>query len=109
MVNICKGIILSDTRREVNFVKNFIPKNYFVFQDSDLEQPLHQDEHFTSKSCKLLVLQSENICKNCHTENIKFKNEVNLERLFLTASDKLNAPVKLPSPNRIELSQQKRL
>ena len=85
-------------------------KNYFVFQDSDLQQSLHQDEYFRSQSCKLLVLQSENICKNCHAENIKFNNEVNLKRLFLTAPDKLNAPVKLPSPNRIELTlQQKRL
>ena len=75
---LCNGITLPDTRKEINFVKHVIPKklDYFVFQNSDLQQPLHQDECFRSKSCKLLVLSSENICKNCHTENIKFKSEI---------------------------------
>ena len=42
---LCKGITLHNTRKERNFVKRFIPKkfDYFVFQDSDLQQPLHQD------------------------------------------------------------------
>ena len=62
---LCKGITLHDTRKEVNFAKHVIPKkfDYFVFQNSYLQQPLHQDEYFRSKSCKLLILPSENICK----------------------------------------------
>ena len=51
-----KGITLPDTRKEVNFAKHVIPKklDYFVFHNSDLQQPLDQDEYFRSKSCKLL-------------------------------------------------------
>ena len=49
-------------------LSKFIPKqfDYFVFHNSDLQQPLDQDEYFRSKSCKLLVFSSENISKNCH-------------------------------------------
>ena len=76
---LCKGITLPDKRKKVNFVKHVIPKkfDYFLFQNSDLQQPLHQDEYFGSKSSKLLVLPSENIFKNGHAENITFKSEVN--------------------------------
>ena len=76
---LCKGITLPDKRKKVNFVKHVIPKkfDYFLFQNSDLQQPLHQDEYFGSKSSKLLVLPSENIFKNCHAESITFKSEVN--------------------------------
>ena len=112
LVNICYVRALLDTRKEVNFAKHVIPKkfDYFVFQNSDLQQPLHQDEYFRSKSCKLLVLPSESICKNCHAENIKFKSEVNFKKAVLTAPAKLNAPVKFTSPDRIKLTlQQKRL
>ena len=96
----------------VNCAKRVIPKkfDYFVFQNSDLQQPLHQDECFTSKSCKLLVLPSENICNNCHAENIIFKIAVNFKKFVLTAPAKLNAPVKFTSPDRIKLTlHQKRL
>ena len=109
---VCKGITLPDTRKEVNFEKHVIPKyfDYFAFQKCDLQQPLHQDEYFRSKSWKLLVLPSENICKNCHAENIKSKSEVNFKKVVLTAPAKLNAPVKFTSPDRIKLtSHQKRL
>ena len=94
----CKGIALPDTRKEVNFAKHVILKkfDYFVFQNSDLQQSLHQDEYFRSKSCKLLVLPSENICKNCHTENMKFESEVNFKKAVLTEPAKLNAPLNLP-------------
>ena len=78
---LCKSITLPDTRKEINFVKHAIPRtllfltqhyDHFVFQNSDLQQPLHQDEYFSSKSCKLLVLPSENICKklSCRGHNI---------------------------------------
>ena len=109
---LCKGITLPDTRKEVNFEKHVIPKyfDYFVFQKCDLQQPLHQDEYSRSKSWKLLVLPSENICKNCRAENIKSKSEVNFKKVVLTAPAKLNAPVKFISPDRIKLTlQQKRL
>ena len=109
---LCKGIRLPDIRKEVNFAKHTIPKklDYFVFQNSGLQQPLHQHEYFRSKSCKLLVLPSKNISKNCHAENIKFKCEVNFKKAVLTAPAKLNAPVKFTSPDRIKLTlQQKRL
>ena len=69
---LCKGISLP----EINFVKHVIPKK------CDLQQPLHQDKYFRSKSCKLLVLPSKNKCKNCHAENIKSKGKLNLENLF---------------------------
>ena len=75
-----------------------------------MQQSLHQDEYFSSKKCKLLVLPSENICKNCHVENITFKSEVNFKKAVLTAPAKLNAPVKFTSPDTIKLTlQQKRL
>ena len=60
-----------------------------------MQQPLPQDEYFRSKKCKLLVLPSENICKNCHAENITFKNEVSFKKGVLTVQAKLNATVKL--------------
>ena len=68
-----KSITLPDTRKEINLLKHIIPKTfyYFVFQNSDFQQPLHQDKYFRSKSCKLLVLSSESICKDCLAENIK--------------------------------------
>ena len=75
-----------------------------------MQQPLHQDEYPRSKRCKLLVFPSEKVCKNCHVENITFKNEVNFKKAVLTAPAKLNAPVKFTSPDRIKLTlQQKRL
>ena len=75
-----------------------------------MQQPLHQDEYPRSKRCKLLVFPSEKVCKNCHVENITFKNEVNFKKAVLTAPAKLNAPVKFTSPDRIKLtSHQKRL
>ena len=78
----CKGITLPDTRKKVNFARHVIPKkfDYFVFQNSNLQQPLHKNECFRSKSCKFLNLPSEKICKNCHAENIKFKSEVNFKK-----------------------------
>ena len=42
-----------------------------------------------------MVLPSENICKNCHAENITFKNEVSFKKGVLTVQAKLNATVKL--------------
>ena len=69
---------------------------------------MHQDEYFRSKSCKLLVLPSENICKNCHAEKIKFKGEVDFKKSALTAPAKLNAPVNSASPDRIRLTLQKK-
>ena len=55
-------------------------------------------------------MPSENVCKNCHAENIKFKSEVNFKKAVLTAPAKLNAPVKFTSSDRIKLTfQQKRL
>ena len=47
-----KGVTLLDTRKEKIFVKHVIPKtfDYFVLQNSDLQQPLHQDECFRSKN-----------------------------------------------------------
>ena len=76
---LCRGITLPKTRKEINFVKHVIPKkfDYFAFQKSDLQQPLHQEEYFMSKSCKLSVLPSESICKNCHADKLKFESEVN--------------------------------
>ena len=45
---LCNGITSPDTRNEINFVKHVIRKtfDYFVFQNSDLQQPWHQDEYF---------------------------------------------------------------
>ena len=107
---LCKGIILPDTRKEVNFEKHVTPKNfnYFAFQKCDLQQPLHQDEYSRSKSWKLLVLPSENIYKNCRAETIKSKSEVNFKKVVLTAPAKLNAPVKFKSPDRIKLTLQQK-
>ena len=63
----------------------------------------------SAKSCKLLVLPLENICKNCHPENIKFETDFNFKKAVLTATANLNAPVKVTSPDRIKLKlQQKR-
>ena len=69
---------------------------------------MHQDEYFKPKSCKLLVLLSENICKNYHAENIKCKSEVNFKKAVLIAPAKLNAPVKFTSPERIKLTLQQK-
>ena len=87
----CKGITLPYTRKEVNFAKHVIHKkfDYFVFQNSYLQQPLHQDEYFRSKSCKLLILPSENICKNYHAGSITFKSDVNFKKAGLTAPLKI--------------------
>ena len=73
-----------------------------------MQLPIHQDEYFRSKSCKLLVLLSENICKNYHAENIKFKSEVSFKKAVLIAPAKLNAPVKFTSPDRIKLTLQQK-
>ena len=69
---------------------------------------MHQEEYFRSKSCELLVLLSENICKNYHAVNIKFKSEVNFKKAVLTAPAKLNAPVTFTSPDRIRLTLQQK-
>ena len=61
------------------------------------------------KSCALL-LSSDNPCKSCHEENIKFNKEINYKKSVLTAPAKLNAPIKFASPDRIKLTlQHKRL
>ena len=60
------------------------------------------------KTCKLLVLPSENIWKNYHVESIKFKSEVKFKNAVLTASAKSNAPAKFTSPDRIKLTLQQK-
>ena len=83
--------------------------NYFDYINTDVKQQVHQDEYFRLKSCALL-LSSDNPCKSCHEENIKFNKEINYKKSVLTAPAKLNAPIKFTSPNKIKLtSQQKRL
>ena len=75
-----------------------------------MQQPLHQDEFFRSKSCNLLVFPLENICKDFRAESTKIESKVNFKKAILTAPAKLNAPVKVKSRNRIKLTlQQKRL
>ena len=79
---LCQGITLSDSRKEINFVKHVLPKkfNHFDYIHTDLKQQAHQDEYFRSKSCALL-LSSDNPCKSCHEENIKFNREINYKKL----------------------------
>ena len=104
-------ITLPDSRKEINFVKHVLPKkfNYFDYINTDVKLQVHQDEYFRSKSCALL-LSSDNPCKCCHEENIKFNKEINYKKSVLTAPAKLNAPIKFPSPDRITLTlQHKRL
>ena len=62
--------------------KHVIPKkiDYFVFKNSNLQQPLHKNECFRSKSCKFLAFPSEKISKNCHAEHRKLKREVNFKK-----------------------------
>ena len=62
----------------------------------------------SAKSCKFLFLPLENICKNCHPENIKFKTDVNFKKAVLTATANLNAPVKVTSSDRIKLKLQQK-
>ena len=107
----CQGINLPDSRKEINFVKHVLPEkfNYFDYINIDLKQQVHQDECFRSRSCALL-LSSDNPCKSCHKDNIKFNKEINYEKSVLTAPAKLNAPIKFTSPDRIKLTlQHKRL
>ena len=108
---LCQGITLPDSRKEINFVKYVLPKklNYFDYINTDVKQQVHQDEYFRSKSCALL-LSSDNPCKSCHEENIKFNKEINYKKSVLTAPAKLNAPLKFTFPDKIKSTlQHKRL
>ena len=63
---------------------------------------MFQDEYSRTRNCSLLLLSSENTCKICDKENIKFEIEVKPAYL--------NVPVKFTSPERTKLTlQQKRL
>ena len=99
-----QGITLPDSRKEINFVKHVLPKkfNYFDYINTDVKQQVHQDEYFRSKS-------SDNSCKGCHEENIKFNKEINYKKSVLMAPAKLNAPIKFTSPDRIKLTLQHKL
>ena len=80
-----------------------------IILNTDVKQQFHQDKYFRSKSCALL-LSSDNPCKSCHEENIKFNKEINYKKSVLTATAKLNASIKFTSPDRIKLTlQHKRL
>ena len=104
---LCQGITLPDSRKEINFVKHVLPKtfNYFDYINTDVKQHVHQDRYFRSKSCALL-LSSDNPCKSCHEENIKFHKEINYKKSVLTAPAKLNASINFTSPDRITLTLQ---
>ena len=55
-------------------------------------------------------MSSDNPCKSCHEENIKFNKEISYKKSVLTTPAKLNAPIKFTPPNRIKLTlQHKRL
>ena len=108
---LCQGIILPDSRKDINFVKHMLPKklNYFDYINTDVKQQVHQDEYFRPKSWALL-LYSYNLCKSCREKNIKFNKEINNKKSALTAPARLNAPIKFTSPDRIKLTlQHKRL
>ena len=102
---LCQGITLPDSRKEINFAKHVLPKkfNYFDNINTNVKQQVHQDEYLRSKSCALL-LSSDNPCKSCHEENIKFNKEINYKKSVLTAPAKLN--IKFTSPDRIKLTLQ---
>ena len=107
---LCQCITLPDSRKEINFVKHVLPKkfNCFDYVNTDVKQQVHQDEYFRSKSCALL-LSSDNPCKSCHEENIKFNKEINYKKSLSTAPATLNAPIKFTSPDRIKLTLQHKL
>ena len=104
---LCQGITLPDSKKEINFVKHVLPKrfNYFGYINTDVKHQVHQDEYFRSKSYALL-LSSDNPCKSCHAENIKFNKEINCRKSLLMAPAKLNAPIKFTSRDRIKLTLQ---
>ena len=106
------GITLPDTRKEINFIKHVLLKvfHYIDYKTADLKELVFQDEYFITRNCSLLFLSTENTCKICEKENIKFKTEVNSKKASLAKPAHLNAPVKFTSPKRIKLTlQQKRL
>ena len=104
---LCQGITLLDSRKEINIVKHVLPKmfNYFDYINTDLKQQVHQDEYFRSKSCAWL-LSSDNPCKSCHEENIKFNKEKHHKKSVLTAPADLNALISFTSHDRIKLTSQ---
>ena len=73
------AITLPDTRKEINFIKQALPKvfDYFDYKTADLEQLVFQDEYFRTRNSSLLLLSLENTCTICDKENMKFKTDVN--------------------------------
>ena len=96
------------TLSEVSFFKHVLPKvfDYFDYKTADLEQPVFQDKYFRTKNCSLSLLSPENTYKICDKKNIKFKTEVNSNKVSLAKPAHLNAPVKLTSPEKIKLTLQ---
>ena len=86
-----------------------LPKkfNYFDYVNIDVKQQVHQDEYFRSRSFALL-LSSDNPCKSCHEENVKFNKEINYKKSVLMAPAKLNALINFTSPDRIKLTLQQK-
>ena len=55
-------------------------------------------------------MPSDNPCKSCHEQNIKFNKQINYKKSVLTTPAKLNASTKFTSPDRVKLTlQHKRL
>ena len=55
-------------------------------------------------------MPSDNPCKSCHEQNIKFNKQINYKKSVLTTPAKLNASIKFTSPDRVKLTlQHKRL
>ena len=106
---LCSGIILPDTRKEINFIKHVLSKvtYYFDYKTADLKQPVFQDEYFRTRNCSLLW-SPENNCKICDKESIKFKIEVNSKKASLAKPGHVNAPVKFTSPESIKLTLQQK-
>ena len=82
---------------------------FLHFKTFYLQQTLHQNEYFRSKSCKLLVLSSKYVCKNCQAENMKLNDQVNIKKAVLTAPAKSNAPVRFTSPDKSKLTLQQKM
>ena len=98
---------IADSRKEINFVKHVLPKkfNYFDYINTDVKQQIRQDEYFRSKPC-VLLLSSDNPCKSCQEENIKFNKEITYKNSVLSVPAKLYVPIKFTSPDRIKLTLQ---
>ena len=78
--------------------------DYFDYKTADLMQAEFQDEYFRTMNCSLSLLSSENTCKICEKENMKFKTEINSKKVSLAKLSHLNAPAEFTLPERTKLT-----